>query len=66
MSESWNDFFIDHRFYSVDGNHYCRIFESLGMIYVYETETNRLVGSDEISKVRNNLRTLLKHGRSLS
>ncbi len=57
---------MSDRMYSVDNKNYAVLFEEIGMVYFYESKTDRLVGSEELSVTRNKLRSLLKKGRVLS
>jgi hypothetical protein len=52
--------------YSIDKKNYAVLFESIGMVYIYDSKTDRLVGSEELSVTRNKLRSTLKIGKVLS
>ena len=54
------------KMYSVDKKNYVVVFEKIGMVYIYDTRTDRLVGSEELSVTRNKLRSMLKKGKVLS
>ncbi len=55
-----------NRMYSIDKKNYAVLFESIGMVYIYDSKTDRLVGSEELSVTRNKLRSTLKIGKVLS
>ncbi len=54
------------KMYSIDEKNYAVLFEEIGMVYIYDSRTDKLVGSEELSVVRNRLRSTLKKGKVLS
>ena len=51
-----------NKMYSIDMKNYAVLFESIGMVYIYDSKTDKLVGSEELSVTRNKLRSTLKKG----
>ena len=54
------------KMYSIDKKNYAVVFEQIGMVYIYDSRTERLVGSEELSVTRNKLRSTMKRGKVLS
>lgn len=54
------------KMYSIDKKNYAVVFEKIGMVYIYDSRTERLVGSEELSVTRNKLRSTMKRGKVLS